>query len=328
MMGLVKIVYGVLVTAALLSLGGCGGEVVQDINDLNNLSTTPTTTPTTPTPTPVVPTAPTTTNTTTGGIGILVNIGPFTASYYNGTALVASELAARPSINYTAANFKGIDSTNFNAVWVGNVTISGTDQTIDINFDVNWSDVTLIIDGVEIAVWANTSQTITHLFTVGVHEVKIVYANHWTSTNFNVSFTTNMAYTMATAPAAVQPLIDATTQIIYAGAYESGELYNNITVNLSTTGPKVFLFLSSARSANWIIKNPNNVLITGIAYSSPTKVSTVTSDTTVAQFEVDGFSYGYPPDFTLPIADITTLALRAPDFTCGAYSLTQINLVC
>lgn len=252
----------------------------------------------------------------------LTTIGPFTASYYNSTTFVASESVARPAINYAFANFHGISSSNFHAIWTGNIEVFDAPQLIDMNFEVNWSDVSLFVDGVAINSWSNSNTIIQHEFSPGIHEVKIEYFNHWNTTGFDVSFTTNTMYSKVEAASIIAPQIDANTKIIYVGAYESADLYNNSTVTLSGVTGKVFLFLTSNDSINWIIQNPANVTITGIAYSSYSTVATVTADTAIPQFEIAGLAYGYT-DFTAPSADITSLIGRGPDYLSGAYALTE-----
>jgi len=252
-------------------------------------------------------------------------VGPFTASYYNGTTFVASESVARPSINYSWSDFHGVDSPNFHAVWTGNIEVFNALKAIDINFDVSWSDVSLSVDGVQISSWSNSNRVIQHEFSPGIHEIVIVYYNHWHTTGFNVSFTSNAMYSKNEAIGLIAPQIDGNTQVIYVGCYESGDLYNNTTVTLDHTAGKVFLFLSSYDSLNWVIQNPHNLTITGIAYSSYSTVSTVTADKTVPIFEIAGLAYGYS-DFSAPSADINYLIGRGPDYSYGAYGLTQATI--
>lgn len=257
-------------------------------------------------------------------MGIDFKVGPFTADYYDGVTLVASESVVRPSINYSYANFHGIDSPNFHATWTGNLEVFRVPKLIDINFAVSWSDVSLYIDGVGIT-WSNSNRVIQHEFTPGIHEIKIVYDNNWHTTGFDVSFTTNTLYTKAQAATLIAPRIDANTQVIYVGAYESGDLYNSSTVTLENTASKVFLFLSSYNTTNWIINNPHDVTITGIAYSSYTTTSTVTAGRSSPTFEIQGLAYGYS-DFSAPITDIQYLIGRVPDYTTGSYALTQTTI--
>jgi hypothetical protein len=249
-------------------------------------------------------------------------VGPFTASYYDNTTFVASESVDRPSINYPWSDFHGIDSLNFHAIWTGNLKVFNDPELIDMNFDVSWSDVSLFIDGVEISSWSNSNRIIQHEFSPGVHEIAIEYYNHWHTTGFNVSFTTNTMYTKDEAISLIAPQIDDNTQVIYVGASESGDLHNNSTVTLESTADKVFLFLSSYDSMNWIIENPHAVTITGIAYSSYSTVSTVTADKSIPTFEIEGLAYGYI-DFSAASTDIQYLIGRVPDYSYGASSLTQ-----
>ena len=250
-------------------------------------------------------------------------VGPFIASYYNGTTFVASETVTRPSINYIWSEFHGIDSYNFHATWKGNIEVFNDSKFIDLNFNVSWSDVSLFVDGVEIASWSNSNRIIHHEFSPGVHEIMIEYYNHWHTTGFNVSFTSNSIYSKDEAISLIRPQIDGDTKVIYVGCYESANLYNNSTVTFDSTASKVFLFLSSYASMNWIIQNPHNVTITGIAYSSYGPKSTVSADKNVPTFEIAGIAYGYS-DFSAPSADINYIVGMPPDYTYGVYGLTEV----
>jgi len=258
-------------------------------------------------------------------VGSSVPVGKFTASYYDNTTLIASEEVDRPSINYNLSDFHGIDSNNFHAIWIGNIDVGSAPKLIDINFDVSWSDVTLTIDGTTVSSWSNSNKVIPYTFSPGIHSIEIEYFNNWFTTGFNTSFTTNTMYTKDEAIGLVSPLIDTSTKIVYVGAYESGDLYNNTTVNLASSSNKVFLFLTSYDSLDWVINNPYGVQITGIAYSSYSTVSTVTAGSSVPTYEISGLAYGYS-DFTAPSADILYITGRAPDATYGEYSMTSANV--
>lgn len=254
-----------------------------------------------------------------------VPTGKFTAYYYDNSNLIGTETVDRPSINYSYADFQGIDSNNFHAIWKGNIVAKDSPLVLDLNFEVSWSDVSLSIDGAPIASWSNNNKIIQHTFAPGVHSIEIEYFNNWHTTNFNTSFTTNTMYTKNEAISPVSSLIDADTKIVYIGAYESGDLYNNSTVMLDDTSSKVFLFLSSYSSFNWIIENPYNVQITGISYSSSSTISTVMADSSIPTYEIDGFAYGYN-NFAAPSADILYITGRTPDYTYGEYALTSTTV--
>jgi hypothetical protein len=249
----------------------------------------------------------------------------FTAYYYDNTSLVGTETVERPAINYAYSDFLGIDSYNFHAIWKGYITVQDTAKSIDINFDVSWSDVSLKIDGKLISSWSNSNKSIAHIFTPGVHSIEIEYFNNWPTTDFNTSFTTNTPYTKDETITPITSLIDTDTKIVYVGAYESGNLYNDTTINLDNTSNKVFLFLSSYDSFRWIIHNPYGVQVSGIAYSSYSGVSDIEADSTIPMFEISDMSYGYN-NFSSPSSDILYITGRTPDYTYGEYALTDTTV--
>ena len=252
-------------------------------------------------------------------------VGQFSASYYNNLTFVASETVKRPTINYSWSDFHGIDANNFRAIWSGRLEVTNTPQTINMNFDVSWSDVSLSIDGSPVNTWSNSNMILPYQFSVGIHDIVIEYINNWHTAGFNVSFTNNANYSMVTAASQIAPLIDSGTKIIYVGDYESGDRYNNTTITLQNTAASVFLFLSSYNAQNWIIDNPNGVTIKGIAYGSYAPGSTVTYDTNIPSFEISGLRYGYDATtLYAPIADIQSLTGRTPDYTFAAYSPTSV----
>lgn len=266
----------------------------------------------------------------TGGIAPTIGSSGFTvrrfaASYYSDATFVASECVQRPSINYTYSDFYGINSNNFRAIWSGRLEVPSGPQTVNMNFDVSWSDVTLSVDGVQVSAWSNSLRTISHQFTTGIHDIVVEYHNNWHGAGFNVSFTNHATYSKADAQALIAPLIDSSTQIIYVGDYESGERYNNTTITLQRTASRVFLFLSSYAAQNWIIENPNGVTIAGIAYGSYAPGSTVTYGVSTPGFAIAGLAYGYS-NFSGPTADIQYLTGRVPDYTYGAYNLTTATI--
>ena len=258
-----------------------------------------------------------------GSAGSPFTLGLFTANYYDNSTstLVASETVDRPSINYSYSNFHNIDSYNFHAIWDGTIDVPQS-MIIDITFDVSWSDVSLKIDGAVVSAWSNSKRVISHPFSAGQHSVVIEQFNHWHTTGFNTSFTTSPTLTMTEAQAAIAPLIDSATRLIYVGAYESADLHNNTAVSLQGATGKVFLFVSSYDSMKWVIDNANNSNIVGVAYWSNSMASTVSAPTGVPTFEIANFSYGYN-NFATVSANIQTLTGRQPDVTFGAYSLSQ-----
>jgi len=256
----------------------------------------------------------------------IATIGSFTAEYYNLTNLVATETVPQPAINYSYAAFNGIDSNNFVAKWTGSINVVDAPVTLDISFDLSWSDVVLTIDNQQISAWSNTSKTISQQFLVGTHSIVIDYANHWHTTDFNVSISQVPVYTIAQASPYIKYLTLGDVQLIYVGAYEPASLYNTINVTLSYTASRVFLFFSSYSSANWKILNPNNVEIVGVAYDAFGPSASLEPIPGVPSFKLSDFRYAYDANFTEPVADIQAMSGRQPDITIGGYGLSDVNL--
>lgn len=254
------------------------------------------------------------------GASEAVTVGPFQADYYRGETLVASEQVARPTINYPWSDFHGIDSEDFRAVWTGTVSAAEA-QTVDINFDVSWAEVTLTIDGVLVDDWEDSSKTIAYDLAPGPHDVLVEYTNNWHTTGFNVSFTTSPVLTNAEAQAALATIVATDPWIVYVGAYESDDLYNDIVLGLSGSA-RVLLFVSTYASVNWVLDVSESLDLVGVVYSAYGPGPTVESDPGLCLLEVENLSYGYD-QFDEVTADIENLTGRAPDQMYGEYGLVE-----
>ncbi|NRB38818.1 MAG: hypothetical protein HRU20_10175 [Pseudomonadales bacterium] len=266
--------------------------------------------------------------------------GPFNADYYleddgdstgEGTdgsnpdivpTLIASEVVAQPAINYIYADWHGIDSYNFYSVWEGPINVTGEAKTIDANFDVSWSDVTLYVDGELILKWSNSNKVIPLTLDVGTHSVRVEYHNHWHTTGFNVSFTDYQQTTVAEASTVLASLVDETTVIAYVGAYESANTYNEVTVTLPEQAEPILLFLSSYAAVNWIIDNPHGTAVAGIGFKSYGPGSTVSEASGAAVYNITDMSREYDT-FATVSAEISSMTGREPGYTYGSYSLGE-----
>jgi len=247
-----------------------------------------------------------------------LTVGPFLADYYRGETLVASEQVARPTINYSWSDFHEIDSEDFRALWTGTVSAAEA-QTVNINFDVSWAEVTLTIDGVLVDDWENSSKTIAYDLAPGPHDVLVEYTNHWHTTGFNVSFTTSPVLTAAEARAELASIVATDPWIVYVGAYESDDLYNDIVLELSGSA-RVLLIVSTYESVNWVLDVAESLDLVGVVYSAYEPGPTVESDRGLRLFEVENLTYGYD-ELDEVAADIESLTGRAPDQMLGEYGL-------
>jgi hypothetical protein len=251
----------------------------------------------------------------------------FSVRYFNEGVEISNGTVNKPSINYGFSDFQNIPSQDFSAEWTGTIEILDDTKIIDFNVALSNSDAEVYVDGELISTWSNNSRTIELDLSTGVHTVKVNYTNNWHTVSFNTSFTPKtLPITIVDAPAKIGSFIDNTVGVVYIGAYEADTIFNESTITLSNTPQKVFLFVSSYSSINWIIDNPNNVEITGIAYSSYSSKSTITAETNIPIVEIDNLSYGYS-NFSAPIAEIESIIGRVPDYTGGDYALSSINVV-
>lgn len=255
-----------------------------------------------------------------------IRIGAFNASYYDGDNFVASESVDRPSIKLTNYDFHNIPASNFRAVWRSDIEVANKPKIVEMNFMMSRSDVSLFVDGVKISSWTagaaiNPLPAIRHELEPGKHEVRIELTNKSYTLDFDSSFNDKLIYSKEEARSAIAPLIDEDTQILYVGAYESADRYLNSILNIGKTSKKIFLFLSSYSSMNWVIKNPYNVKIAGIVYGSYYKSTKVEVDQGVPTFQVADFPYGYH-ETSEPSAYIEAISGRKPGHIyVGQYSL-------
>ncbi len=251
-------------------------------------------------------------------------VSKFSAKYFKGTDLVASETVDRVAINYAWSDFHEISSESFRASWKGELAVL-KDQTLNFNFDASWSEVVLRIDGVETAKWRDSSKVLPLLLMKGTHVIEVDYINHWHTTSFNMSITQNNSYDKQTVRSALAPLMDSDTRLVIFGAYESGNRYNDLKVILSGEKTPVFLVLVSFNAVHWIIDNPNNIPIAGIIYNSTHSSSTIEADSFVPKFEVKDLANEYE-NFPQSSADMKELFGRGPTKTIGAYSPVSLKL--
>ncbi len=241
-------------------------------------------------------------------------LGSFKADYFDGAKLVATEFVARPAVNYAWSDFHGIQSENFRAAWEGTLTATLPDQGVDINTDLSWSDAKLVIDGKEVPFSERVHQT----FSLGTHSIRVEYANHWHTTGFNMSFTSNPVFTTREVRRDVAALVTADTRIAHIAIYEPSSFTNDVTVTVKPGSHPVFLVLSSYAATNWIIVNPGNVEIKGIAYGAYGPGPTVVAPAGVKTFELSDLRYEE--------ANLESLVGRSADQTTTDYATELVTI--
>jgi len=252
----------------------------------------------------------------------------FNADYYGGSRLFHSETVSRPSINYAWSDFHNISSEDFSAVWIGTLSIYGSIQSVDIAFAFGWGTAQLLIDGKEQNIDGSEKRDVTYALSVGTHQVKITYNNDWHTVQFNTQLESppRQWFTTADAHVEISHLIQSNTGIIHVDAYESSDVYNDISliVELSLCSfQSVFLVLSIYSSANWVIETLNHQMdIVGIAYASYEPATTVTVLQQVPTFAISDMS------LEANSTGIIELIGRAPDELYYDYSMGKHQISC
>lgn len=258
--------------------------------------------------------------------GKVQKIGPFTARYYSESAkrLVASETVVRPAINYPYAQFHGIDARDFYAVWEGEINLGDSEQSFAANFDVSWSELAFYVDGELVLRWSNSNQKIPVSLSPGPHTVRIEYHNNWHTVGFNASFVSYPLIPASNAKNFLAEQIDGNSDIIYIGAYESADRYNKVLLKMPRPANKVFLFLSSYESINWVLDSSLAAMVSGIAVSShggSSTISNIGDDTPV--YDIKGVVSGYKNSDSIK-GRILNIAGREPVYVFGKYSVSSV----
>ena len=194
----------------------------------------------------------------------------FKAFYINTKNLktvIASEDVAKVSVNYVWDKFHGILSEDFGAYWVGNFNFEQT-KDMSINISQSWSKTRIIIDGM-VVYEGGTNSEIPFKFTKGEHKIEVEYVNNWHTTNFMVNLKEKeKIYTQDEINKELQKSSSKNSVVLYAGVYESKNKDQSITLKMAKSSQPVILMLDSYEPVEWRIKNPYNVKIEAIIYSS------------------------------------------------------------
>lgn len=271
-----------------------------------------------------------------------VQINPFKARYFtendgenpgkgnDGTIknieskLKITESVKRPSINFSYSDFEGINSYNFYGVWDGVMSVAGEGQSVKAHFDVSKGDVSLYLNDDLLEKWRDDSKTVQLNLKKGDNKIRIELHNHWHTTSFNVSFTDYEKLDKAAAVDLFKSIDFNSTKTVYLGAYEAsarnrGDQYNEILVTIPKSSAPIFIFLNSFRAVNWVINNPHNAKIVGVALRgrSPGSTATTTSSTPIYELPTSRNSYKSSHD-------VQTYIGRNADYAFTEYGISSI----
>ncbi|MCG8610621.1 MAG: hypothetical protein MI864_08805 [Pseudomonadales bacterium] len=276
--------------------------------------------------------------------------GPFTAEYYqeqdgdqvgvgsDGSypdivpELIETKVVSRSSIYYSTRNSAAssilhtISPNNFYAVWEGELNVSGAPQTINVNFDMDHSDVSFYVDDELVAKWKDNRAFIPLELSVGTHSVRIEFHNHNYFVDFNASFTRYPVLTVETARDEIAPLIGDNTRVAYVSSYDAKSELNEITVELDDSPDPVFLTLVSYESINWVIDNPHNVEISGIVFNTNNAGSSVSESSGAPVFQISDLSRSYESYDSSVESDIINITERSPYFFPVDSELTAVEI--
>lgn len=183
----------------------------------------------------------------------------------NPKKVIASETVKQASVNYVSSRFHKIKSEDFGAYWVGKFTYE-KEMTMHFIISQGWSKTRIIVDGMVIYEGEHEGN-VDFTFKKGTHKIEVEYINNWHTTDFLLSIKAKIKqYSIEDAKKLIHQYPKA--KMMYAGAYESKNKDQTITLQLAKSKDPILLVLGSARSINWIIKNPHNVKIAGIIYNA------------------------------------------------------------
>jgi hypothetical protein len=270
-----------------------------------------------------------------------VKISPFKAYYYtendgknpgkgnDGTIkdvvpkLQFTETVKRPSIHLTFP-FHEIDSYNFYGVWEGMMHVVGERQSVKAHFDVSWGDVSFYVNDDLVEKWRNDSKIVQFNLNKGDNKIRVELHNHWHTTSFNVSFTDYQKLDNSAALELFKDIDFNSTKVVYLGAYEANSYsaennYNEILVTLPRSSAPIFIFLNSFRAVNWVINNPHNAKIAGVALRGDSPGNTVAMTSPAPIYELPASNNAYKSSY-----DIQAFFGKSADYVFTEYGLSKI----
>ena len=169
----------------------------------------------------------------------------------------------------------GIPSENFNAYWVGNLSVPYS-GLYNILINKSHANARVIIDKHIIIEKGQHNEQQKVYIPEGKHLIEVEYLNHWHTTDMKVVISDLSQVKQPQDPTAFLKRVKKDNPNVvglYAGVYESNQ--QSVVINIPKMNMPIVLFLSSYESVNWQINNPYNTLIAGVVYGSSNKGSIV-----------------------------------------------------
>lgn len=241
-----------------------------------------------------------------------------------------SETVKRPTIS---PNFplRGIDPYYLYGIWKGTIT-SSEKQSIKAYFDLSQADAVIYLNNNLVDRWRNAPKTLQLNLQKGDNTIRIEYHNHWHTTYFNVSFPDYIQLDEQGTQKLFNEIDFNQTKVVYLGAREANSYtpendYNEIHVTIPGSSVPIFLFLNSYYAVNWVINNPQNSKLTGVALRGRANGSTVSMKKKPPVYELpaskDGYkrfsriqqAIGKTPDYVFTKGNLHNIVI--PDFFKG-----------
>jgi hypothetical protein len=158
----------------------------------------------------------------------------------------------------------------------------------------------------------------------GDNKIRVELHNHWHTTSFNVSFTDYQKLDNSAALELFKDIDFNSTKVVYLGAYEANSYsaennYNEILVTLPRSSAPIFIFLNSFRAVNWVINNPHNAKIAGVALRGDSPGNTVAMTSPAPIYELPASNNAYKSSY-----DIQAFFGKSADYVFTEYGLSKI----
>ncbi|MBU2985238.1 hypothetical protein KO528_07735 [Saccharophagus degradans] len=249
----------------------------------------------------------------------------FIAKYFNGEEFIASEKVDRISIHYPWSDFHNINSRSFRAVWEGEIDGGDEGKNVTMSFYDSHASRSVYLDGKKITGWSNSNKHTSEFVEPGIHKLRLEFANGWHTTNFTASFDNYPTVEKNELKNIFKDTVDPLAKVAYIGAYESGDIYNRVTISVPKLKHPIIIFLSSNNGINWIIDNPHKTNVSHVVIRHRGGTSITNNQENTKTFYLNRFRGSYK-NYSATASEIRDITGLAVSYTYGEYSLTNVTI--